>query len=227
MITAALGLIFRDKKLLQRWVSLIGTIGLFICSIYLLLGVTQNGIQTLQLGKWPAPFGITFICDHLSVIMLVITSIIAVVTTLYSFAEIDAEHLSFGYFPVLNLMLTGVNGAFLTGDIFNLYVWFEVILISSFVLLSLGREKLQIAGTLPYVIMNLISSAIFLSAVGILYSLTGALNFAELSVRIHKMQHSGAITAVEQFFTAVALGLIAVSVIELSKLKIIKRASNR
>lgn len=200
MTTAALGLVFRRKKRFQLWISLVGTIGLFICVSYLLLDVTRHGIQVLQLGNWPAPFGITFISDHLSVIMLFITSIIAFATTLYSIGEIDPERLSLGYFPVFNLMLAGVNGAFSTGDIFNLYVWFEVILISSFVLLSLGREKRQIAGTLPYVIMNLISSAIFLSAVGILYSLTGALNFAELSVRIHRMHQPGAITAVAMLF---------------------------
>jgi multicomponent Na+:H+ antiporter subunit D len=200
IFTAALTLVFRNKRSFQIQLSAIGTLALLFSSIYLLYDITTNGIQVLQIGNWPAPFGITLVSDHLSAIMLVITSIVAITTVLYSFAEIDQERLSFGYFPVLHLMLAGVNGSFLTGDLFNLYVWFEVILISSFVLLSLGREKRQIASTLPYLIMNLISSAIFLSAIGILYSLTGALNFAELAVRLNTTQQPGVITAIAILF---------------------------
>jgi multicomponent Na+:H+ antiporter subunit D len=85
---------------------------------------------------------------------------------------------------VMQMLVLGVNGAFLTGDIFNLYVWFEVLLISSFALLTLGRSRAQIAGAIPYVVLNLVGSTLFLAAVGLLYGNTGTLNFAHLSVKL-------------------------------------------
>ncbi|OFZ19120.1 MAG: NADH/ubiquinone/plastoquinone [Bdellovibrionales bacterium GWB1_55_8] len=183
-LTAVLGLLTRRSPAVQRRITFFGTGILLSTSIYLLTLILSDGIQVLQLGSWPAPYGITFAADILSGTMIVITGLLGFASVTYSHETIDQERQYFGYYPLMQLLLFGVNGAFLTGDIFNLYVWFEVLLISSFVLLSLGRSRAQIAGTLPYVVLNLIGSMIFLVAVGLLYGNTGALNFAQLTVKL-------------------------------------------
>src|SRR5690606_39858065 len=93
---------------------------------------------------------------------------------------------SHGYYPLLHILLAAVCGSFLTGDIFNLYVWFEVMLIASFALLVLGGERAQMEGAIKYVTINLFSSAMFLAAVGLLYGLVGSLNMADIAVRDRK-----------------------------------------
>ncbi|HLE00326.1 MAG TPA: Na+/H+ antiporter subunit D [Bdellovibrionota bacterium] len=183
-LTAGLGLLTRRHLAIQRRISFVGTAFLLYSSVLLLKEILAGGIQVLQLGSWPAPYGITFVADILSGTMVVITGLIGLASVTYSLQTIDRERQAFGYYPVTLLLLFGVNGAFLTGDIFNLYVWFEVLLISSFVLLSMGRSRSQIAGTVPYVVMNLLGSMLFLIAVGLLYGNTGSLNFAHLSLKL-------------------------------------------
>src|SRR5690606_2174461 len=111
----------------------------------LLFHLVQDGrIISVQMGNWPAPFGITFVADILSGTMVLVTAVIALLTVIYASADIDRERIGVGFFPFIHFLLCGINGAFLTGDLFNLYVWFEVILISSFALLSIGGEKKQL-----------------------------------------------------------------------------------
>ncbi|OFZ54012.1 MAG: NADH/ubiquinone/plastoquinone [Bdellovibrionales bacterium RIFOXYC1_FULL_54_43] len=183
-LTAGIGLLTRRHLAMQRRISFVGAAFLLYSSVLLLKEILASGIQVLQLGSWPAPYGITFVADILSGTMVVITGLIGLASVTYSLQTIDRERQAFGYYPVTLLLLFGINGAFLTGDIFNLYVWFEVLLISSFVLLSMGRSRSQIAGTVPYVVMNLLGSMLFLIAVGLLYGNTGSLNFAHLSLKL-------------------------------------------
>ena len=130
----------------------------------LFIQVIEKGIQVVQVGNWPAPFGITLAADHLSAILLLVTAILGFAVTLYSRAEIDTELLRSGYHPLLNILLAGVCGAFLTGDLFNLYVWFEVMLMASFGLLVLPQEKKQFDGGVKYVMINLFSTLLFIVA---------------------------------------------------------------
>jgi multicomponent Na+:H+ antiporter subunit D len=126
----------------------------------------------------------------------------------YSFASIDVQRESFGYYPLLHILLMGVCGAFLTGDIFNLYVWFEVMLIASFVLLALGGERAQLEGAIKYVTLNLISSAFFLTAVGILYGMIGTLNMADLARQLSTVAQPGLVMTLAMLFF-VAFGIKA------------------
>jgi multicomponent Na+:H+ antiporter subunit D len=185
---------------LQRILNLVGSLILLIVSVLLFTTVLSDGVQSLHLGNWKAPFGIVFAADILSSVMVLISSIIAFTTALYSFSTIDNERESFGYYPLLNTLIMGINGAFLTGDVFNLYVWFEVMLISSFVLLVLGGTRNQLEGGIKYFTLNLISSAFFLAAVGLLYGLTGTLNMADLSEKIKLAGDNGLITVISIFF---------------------------
>jgi len=193
---------------IQRWLSTVSTIALLVTGLSLLAFVRQNGIQAVQIGNWPAPFGITLVADLLSAIMVVLAGLMGVSVAIYSLSNIDSERESFGYYPLFHILLMGICGSFLTGDLFNLFVWFEVMLISSFVLLALGGEKAQLEGGIKYVTLNLISSAIFLAAVGLLYGLVGTLNMADLAIQLRESNQPGLVTTLAALFL-IAFGLKA------------------
>ncbi len=190
----------RNNLLLQRWFGVLGMVVLLVVSIAILIGVRTQGILVDQMGNWIAPFGITLVADHLTAFMVLITAIMGLAVAIYSLANIDAERESFGYYPLLHILLMGVNGVFLTGDLFNMYVWFEVMLITSFVLLALGNRKEQMDGAIKYVTINLVSSLVFLSGVGILYGMTGTLNMADMAVRLDAVDSPGLVTTASMFF---------------------------
>jgi multicomponent Na+:H+ antiporter subunit D len=192
----------------QRWLSILGAAGLLAATLALLASVWQNGIQAVQIGNWPAPFGITLVVDLFSAIMLVLAGLMGLAVATYSLASMDAPREMYGYYPLLHILLMGVCGAFLTGDMFNLYVWFEVMLVASFVLLALGGERAQLEGAVKYVTLNLISSALFLAAVGILYGVAGTLNMADLARQLHQVQQPGLVTTLGMLFL-VAFGIKA------------------
>jgi multicomponent Na+:H+ antiporter subunit D len=186
-VAATLAMLAWRWVAVQRWLGIAGAGGQLVAGLILLFAVRDGGIQATQLGDWPAPFGITLVADLFSATMVVITGLMGVAVAIYSIGGLDVRRESFGYYPLLLILLVGVCGAFLTGDIFNLFVWFEVMLIASFVLLALGGERAQLEGAMKYVTINLVSSAFFLSAVGILYGLTGTLNMADLAVRMREL----------------------------------------
>jgi len=182
LLTAVFTILLWKRVYAQRVLTLIGTGLLLITSFLLLFRVLAEGIQVVQPGGWPAPFGISIVADLFSSIMVIMAAMKGFGVAIYSLSSMDSRREAFGYYPLLNILLMGVCGAFLTGDMFNLYVWFEVMLIASFVLLALGGERPQLEGAIKYVTINLVSSAIFLAAVGTLYGFTGTLNMADLSV---------------------------------------------
>jgi multicomponent Na+:H+ antiporter subunit D len=163
LATAIILLIFRQRRW-QKVINLIGSLLLFLISLILLKEVYFEGIQVLRLGNWPPPFAITFAVDMISALMLSVSGFVAFNVSIYSIASMDEERLKFGFYPLLNMLLMGVNGAFITADLFNLYVWFEVMLMSSFVLMALGGQRQQIEGAVKYLTLNFIASIIFLSA---------------------------------------------------------------
>jgi multicomponent Na+:H+ antiporter subunit D len=208
LITAALMLVFWRLDFIQYILGLIGAAGILISSIIILYTVYHQGIQVIQVGNWPAPYGLTFVADLFSSIMVVMTGLMGLAIVIYSIATIDPERRKYGYFPLLNILLMGVSGAFLTGDIFNLYVWFEVMLIASFVLLALGGEQSQILGAIKYVTLNLLSSALFLAGIGLLYAKTGTMNMADLAVKLPMVEQTPIITALSMLFL-IAFGIKA------------------
>ncbi len=192
----------------QRVIGVLGPAGLLLSGLVILNRVWSEGILVLHVGDWPAPFGISIVADLFSALMVVLAGVIGLAAAFYSLTNIDPWRESFGYYPLLNILLMGVCGAFLTGDIFNLYVCFEVMLIASFVLLTLGGERDQILGGIHYVTLNLLSSAIFLAAVGLLYGAAGTLNMADLSLKIREMQDPSFITVLSILFV-IAFGIKA------------------
>jgi multicomponent Na+:H+ antiporter subunit D len=164
--------------------------------------------MAVRVGSWPAPFAITLVADLLSAMMVVLTALVGAAVVTYSEADVASEEKASAYYPLVMVLLTGVCGAFLTGDLFNLFVWFEVMLISSFVLLALGGKRQQLEGAIKYVTLNLIASALFLAGVGLLYGLTGTLNLADLHVRLGAMPSSNVLDAIAMLLL-VAFGLKA------------------
>ncbi|WP_275288756.1 Na+/H+ antiporter subunit D [Halomonas elongata] len=208
LLAGAVSLVFWRSRGMQRLIAVLGTAGLLATSIWLLATVNRDGILVMQMGGWPAPFGISLVADVLGAIMVVLTGIIGFAVALYSLATTGRGHEAFGYFPLMHLLLAGVAGAFLTGDIFNLYVWFEVMLVASFALLILGSEKPQMEGAIKYVTLNLVSSVIFLIAVGLLYSMVGTLSMADIAQRLPRLDDNGMVDALAMMFL-VAFGIKA------------------
>ena len=160
----------------------------------LLTAVSAQGVLVLQAGNWPAPFGIALVADMWSAVMVALTAVAGGAVIAYSLASVDDRLTGHGYYPLVQALLAGVAGAFLTGDLFNLYVWFEVMLIASFVLLALQGGREQMEGAIKYVSINLVSSAFFLAAAGLLYGALGTLNMADLGRRIGQMDDPGRAT---------------------------------
>ncbi len=152
--------------------------------IGLLVHVINNGPIVMTMGRWLPPFGISFAVDILSALLALVAALVAFFCGLYALIEIETHERRYGFFPFLVLLMAGVSGAFLTGDIFNLYVWFEVLLIASFGLLILGNEKPQLDGAVKYAFLNLIATTLFLIATGYLYGLVGTLNMADIAIRV-------------------------------------------
>jgi len=200
LFTASLCMLAWRRTRVQHALCVAGALALLGATALLLEAVWRNGIQATQAGNWPAPFGVTLVADLLSATMVLLAALVGVAVVLYSGATIDGRRVAFGYYPIMQILVMGVCGAFLTGDIFNLYVWFEVMLMASFVLLALGGERAQLEGAIKYVTLNLVASTLFLTAAGLLYALTGTLNMADLAVKLQGAPHQGLISTLSMLF---------------------------
>jgi multicomponent Na+:H+ antiporter subunit D len=179
--TAAILMLAPKRPLPQRWIALGGSVLLLGSAGWLFQRVEAAGIQVLQVSGWPAPFGITLVADLLAAMLVLAVGVVGVAITTAAFAGVDPKREAFGYHPLIQVLLMGVAGAFLTGDLFNLYVWFEVMLVASFVLMALHRSSAQVEAAFKYVAINLVASSIFLTALGLLYGMAGTLNMADLA----------------------------------------------
>lgn len=165
----------------QRLVSIVATLSLLAISIGL-YQLASDGVQRAYfVGGWPAPFGIVLVLDRLSATMLLLTAVLAVAVLLYAVDGWDARGRHFH--ALFQFQLLGINGAFLTGDIFNLFVFFEVMLIASYGLMLHGGGAQRLRAGFQYVAINLIASALFLIAIGLIYGTVGTLNMADLAVK--------------------------------------------
>ena len=176
-------LALRNRSLaLQRGVSLLATLALVPLALALIGTSHDGGHLVYKLGNWIAPYGIVLVTDRLAAWMLLTTALLAVFALLYASLGTDKQG---RHFHVLfQLQLFGLNGAFLTGDLFNLFVFFEILLLASYGLLLHGGGRLRVKAGLHYVVINLVGSTLFLFAVGTLYGVTGTLNMADLALKL-------------------------------------------
>ncbi|WP_353186154.1 proton-conducting transporter membrane subunit [Parapedobacter lycopersici] len=200
LFTAVLLLFFWRRTVAQRIISIAGSFIVLLAAIGLFTRVWRSGILVMQAANWEAPFGITFVADVFSSSMVLLTSFSGLAVSVFSAVGLARARMQYGYFPILHFLLMGLNGAFLTGDIFNLYVWFEVIIISSFVLLTLGGRKAQLEGAVKYMALNILASTFFLTGIGMLYGITGTLNMADLAMKVPLVGHRILVDVTAIFF---------------------------
>lgn len=193
MLTAALMLLMNEnRRRTKSFLSVVsGLIGL-LAALALLRWVnaadTGGGPGSIGVylpGNWRAPFGIVLVADRLSTMMVALTGVVAFAASIYSTSRWDRAGVHFH--PLLQLQLMGLNGAFLTGDLFNLFVFFEVMLAASYGLLLHGSGQLRVRAGLHYIAINLAASSLFLIGAAILYGVTGTLNMADLGARIAEL----------------------------------------
>ncbi|MDR0139989.1 Na+/H+ antiporter subunit D [Metabacillus idriensis] len=203
-LLAGILLIFFNKYItVQKWMSVIASVAAVIISFLLVQDVRENGILTVEIGSWAPPYGIVFVADMFSSLLVLTTCIIGLTSILFAFRSIGAERERFYFYPAVQFLIVGVTGAFLTGDIFNLFVFFEVMLMSSYVLIVLGGTKPQLRESIKYIIVNIFSSALFVITVAYLYAVTGTLNMADLSQKISENGQTGILTVIAILFLVV------------------------
>lgn len=188
VLGGAILLMLREKPNWHGWMATFFMALLVLADVMLLSRVLEHGPIAMTMGRWLPPFGIAFTVDALGAVLATTSGIVALAVCIYSTLDIPKVGRRFGFYPFLMLLMTGVSGSFLTGDIFNLYVWFEVMLISSFGLLILGGERPQIDGALKYAILNLLATTLFLIATGYLYGALGSLNMADIATRLRTFE---------------------------------------
>lgn len=181
LVTAMICLLLWTRPLLRRTVSVAGASALFVVTLAIFIHIHHAGFAMVALGGWDPPMGIALVADRLSALMLLVTGTVAILISLYQVGFSERDSPLGGASVIFQILLMGVSGAFLAGDIFNLYVWFEVMLIASFVLMAWGGGAIRLVGSLKYVTLNLTASAIFLAAVGLVYGRFGTLNLADLA----------------------------------------------
>ncbi|MCW5732215.1 MAG: Na+/H+ antiporter subunit D [Alphaproteobacteria bacterium] len=196
----AIGFLAIRRVGIAQGATLLASVGTLLAAILLFGEVRQSGALVMQASRWDAPFGITLVADGLSALLVMLAAAVGLGVQLHAMRTVDQEERRFGFFPLFHLLLAGANGAFLTGDVFNLYVWFEVTLIAGVGLLALGQSKPQVDATLKYVAINLVGTTIYLIATGLLYGATGSLNMADISARLLTEPDSGTLGAIGLLF---------------------------
>ncbi|AEH60891.1 multisubunit sodium/proton antiporter, MrpD subunit (2.A.63.1) [Methanosalsum zhilinae DSM 4017] len=196
ILVAALMVIIRPFPNIQKWLNLTVSIVLFILSVHLFMQVWNNGIIVYDLGNW-GKYGIILVADLLSSGMVALSSVITFLALLFSIDYIEKKSLNSTYHSLFNLLVAGLNGTFLTGDLFNLFVFFEILLIASCGLL-IANEKLEITpsshkmeAVYKYLVLNIVATLFMLIAIASLYATVGTLNMADMAAKIALMNEEG------------------------------------
>lgn len=180
LMGAAVLLMLRRWRSLQAGFALLVTLAVLVDDLQLLARVVAHGPLSMTMGRWLPPFGISFTADVASALFASAAAFVTLVVLVYAQMDARPETARDGLYPLALLLLAGVSGSFLTGDLFNLYVWFEVMLIASFGLLVLGGRRIQLDGAVKYGFLNFLATTIFLIALGLLYGSVGTLNMADI-----------------------------------------------
>jgi multicomponent Na+:H+ antiporter subunit D len=200
MMAGAVLVILRHRMQYHALIAMTGLAILLACDVLLLLKVLNGGPAVMMMGSWLPPFGIAFEADLLGVTLATTAALVALAVGMQAGPTVRTHERRYGYYPFLMLLMAGVTGAFLTGDLFNLYVWFEVLLISSFGMLVLGSEERQIDATVKYGILNLVATTLFLIATGLLYGTLGTLNMADIALKARAPEVAGPMVTIATLF---------------------------
>ncbi|EOM77964.1 Na+/H+ antiporter subunit D [Rhodococcus rhodnii] len=191
LLAAACTLVLGRRPRAQRWITLPALVSVVAISAVLLFLADRDGTTAVQVGGWESPIGITLVVDRLSALMLVVSSIVLLAVMMYAIGQgisdgNDDQPVSI-FLPTYLALTAGVCNAFLAGDLFNLYVGFEVLLAASFVLLTIGGSADRVRAGVSYVMVSMVSSIIFLAGIAFAYAATGTLNFADMALRMDEV----------------------------------------
>ncbi len=184
LLAAAMASLCGRWKVVQRALSVSVLTATFVISVVLLAHVDRNGPLVMNAGDWNAPIGITLVVDRLAAIMLTVGSLMLLAVLVYAIGQPGAERNHVGFQPVYLILAAGVSGAFISGDLFNLFVSFEMMLTASYVLLTLGGRREQVRSGMTYVVISLLASTLFITALALIYSATGTVNMADLAGKL-------------------------------------------
>ena len=188
---AAFALAVPGKRRLQQGITLVALTGVVALSAALMIIVDAQGTLVMEVGGWAAPFGIALVVDRVSALMLTVSAVVLLAVFLFSIGQrlsdgVEVSPVSI-YYPTYLVLGAGVFNAFIAGDLFNLYVGFEILLVSSYVLITLGGTSQRIRAGVTYVVVSLVSSVLFLAAIAMIYGATGTVNMAQLTIRIAEL----------------------------------------
>lgn len=203
-LCTAVALIFLKEKIAaQRLVSAASALANLAVCCLIVHQVRERGIQTLHMGGWAPPYGIVFVADMLAALLVLTTAVAGLACLVYAFRSIGESRERNYFYPSFQFLLSGVYGSFLTGDIFNLFVCFEVLLIASYALIALGGTKRQLRESLKYLLINIVSSTLFVAAVAYLYAAVGTLNMAHLAEQVAEAGQGGMLNVIAVLFLIV------------------------
>ena len=187
LVGASLGVLASPWRWAQRVISLLALSTNVVVAVILLVEVDGDEMLVMQAGGWKVPLGITLAVDRLSAVMLVVSSLMLVSVLVYAVGQGAEESRYASFNPVYLVLAAGVSASFVTGDLFNLFVAFEMMLVASYVLLTLGGRPGQVRSGMSYVVISLVASTFFITALALIYAATGTVNMAELSQRIPEL----------------------------------------
>lgn len=196
-LLAGIIMAFFHKKLpIARTLSKIFIVINLVVAAYVTYLVFTDGMIVLETGSWQAPYGIVFVADPLSVILVLTTNILTTACLFIAPKLVSDVREKYYFYTFTFLLISGVSGAFLTGDLFNLFVFFEVLLMASYGLIVLGGGKVQLRESLKYLLINLFSSIIFVTTVAFLYAVVGTVNMAHIAERVQEVEQTGILTTI-------------------------------
>jgi len=203
VLTGIILVFLRPYIKIQRMFSVLSFILTGGLSIYLLQQIQTKGILSLEFGDWQAPYGIVFVADSFAMLLVLTTSFVTLICLLYAFSTIGEAYERMFFYSFVQFLVAGVNGSFLTGDLFNLFVCFEVMLIASYILVMLGGRKIRLQESIKYIAINVLSSWIFLIGIAYLYGTMGTINLADLADKVSDAGQTPLLTTISILFLIV------------------------
>ncbi|MBB1053700.1 Na+/H+ antiporter subunit D [Dietzia sp. B44] len=188
LLAAALCLVVSRRPRVQNIITIVTLTGVLVIAGILLVLTDQHGVHTVQVGGWDAPVGITLVADRLSALMLCVSAIVLLTVIIYAVGQGvrdgEGDQPTSIFLPTYLALAAGLNAAFIAGDLFNLFVGFEMLLAASYVLLTLGASQERVRAGVSYTVVSMVSSMVFLLGIALTYSAAGTLNLAQLSIRM-------------------------------------------
>lgn len=187
ILGAALSILVGFRRQLQRIVSITSLLATVVIAVVLLVQVDQHDVLTARSGGWAAPLGIALVVDRFAAIMLVVSTVVLLIVAVYAIGQSGEERERVAFHPLYLVLAAGVSASFVTGDLFNLFVAFEMMLAASYVLITLGGRADQVRAGMTYVVISLVASTLFITSLALLYAATGTVNMADLASRLQEI----------------------------------------